>query len=669
MKSAPACLLLLIGCCLCGPTVKAQGTAFTYQGRLEQNGVPFTGNAELQPTLWDTAEGGNMVASNSLPVVSVVVTDGLFLVPLDFGSVFSGAPRWLQLSVRTALEPFTPLNPRQPLPPAPFGLVAVTPPGPAGPQAPQGPAGPSGIVGPTGATGPAGPQGPIGPAGPTGPQGLPGSADAWSRTGNAGTAPSINFIGTTDNQALELKVNAQRGFRIEPNASQAPNIIGGYAGNYVSNGVIGATVAGGGAGSIPGGPSENRVLGDFGTVVGGRENNAISYGASIGGGAFNTASGAYYATIGGGVSNRTLHSGATIGGGAENVAGGNNSTVSGGALNAAGGFSAAIGGGEGNNATTNLATVGGGWRNTASGQDATVAGGSQNAARGLQSTVGGGLFNNAVGTSAAIGGGFTNLATGEYSTIAGGRHNSATWWQAVVGGGISNTASGASATVAGGEGNTAGDHRATVGGGEANVASGQFSTIPGGLANAAAAHAFAAGRRAKANHIGSFVWGDSTDADIISTATNSLPMRASGGYRLFSDAGATAGVQLAPGGGSWTSHSDRDAKEDIRPVDVQVVLEKVAALPVATWSYKSQDASVRHIGPMAQDFHAAFGVGETDRGITVVDADGVALAAIQGLNQKLDAENGRLRQELEDVKAHLARLERLVDKLSEGGGR
>ena len=67
------------------------------------------------------------------------------------------------------------------------------------------------------------------------------------------------------------------------------------------------------------------------------------------------------------------------------------------------------------------------------------------------------------------------------------------------------------------------------------------------------------------------------------------------------------------------------------------MLDKVAELPVSTWSYKAQGPDIRHIGPMAQDFTAAFGVGEDDRHITSVDADGVALAAIKGLDQRVDA--------------------------------
>jgi hypothetical protein len=198
--------------------------------------------------------------------------------------------------------------------------------------------------------------------------------------------------------------------------------------------------------------------------------------------------------------------------------------------------------------------------------------------------------------------------------------------------------------------------------GYGTTANGAYSLAQGYDTVASAQYCVAAGRGARALHYGTFVWGDANAAEIASTVINSVTMRASGGYRLFSNSGATAGVSLAPGSGSWTSLSDRNAKENLTPVNASDVLEKVAALPLATWNYKSQDATTRHIGPMAQDFKAAFGVGESETGITTIDADGVALAAIQGLNQKLtealkrrDAESAELKQRLERLEELMAR--------------
>jgi len=104
------------------------------------------------------------------------------------------------------------------------------------------------------------------------------------------------------------------------------------------------------------------------------------------------------------------------------------------------------------------------------------------------------------------------------------------------------------------------------------------------------------------------------------------------------------------------------------------VLEKVVALPLNTWNYRSQAPVVRHIGPTAEDFKAAFGLGESDTGITTVDADGVALAAIQGLNQKvetrsreLEARSRKLEAENAALKARLERLEWLLETRLAGG--
>jgi hypothetical protein len=153
--------------------------------------------------------------------------------------------------------------------------------------------------------------------------------------------------------------------------------------------------------------------------------------------------------------------------------------------------------------------------------------------------------------------------------------------------------------------------------------------------------------------------------------TSRLFLKTPGGTTIYSNEGQTTGVTLASGGGAWTTVSDRNAKENFAPVDPQEVLEKVAALPLSSWNYKSQDASIRHVGPMAQDFKAAFGLGESETGITTVDADGVALAAIQGLNQKAEDRSRRaedriqkLERENGELKARLTKMEQLLAKLS-----
>ena len=228
-------------------------------------------------------------------------------------------------------------------------------------------------------------------------------------------------------------------------------------------------------------------------------------------------------------------------------------------------------------------------------------------------------------------------------------------------------------------------HLGTVSGGADNTAA-YCGTVPGGTNNFAGTNCFAAGSGARAVHNGSFVWscpGSIAVPNFASTNANSFSVRASGGVRFVSNLAGTAGVVLTAGSGAWANMSDRNAKENFADVDTRAVLEKLAATPISTWNYKAQDKSIRHIGPMAQDFAAAFAVGEGDTTITTVDADGVALAAIQGLNQKTEdrsqraedrsqrAEDRILKLETEnsELKARLEKLEQLLNHNLNGGTR
>jgi hypothetical protein len=225
----------------------------------------------------------------------------------------------------------------------------------------------------------------------------------------------------------------------------------------------------------------------------------------------------------------------------------------------------------------------------------------------------------------------------------------------------------------GGSGNTISStaEYGTLGGGALNDVAGFYATIPGGASNTAAGKlSFAAGYRADATQAGSFVWSDyvSGSSVVKDTAPDQFVVRASGGTYIYSSENLSSGVQLVAGSGAWASLSDRNAKTDIAPLDAAAILAKVAMLPISTWRYKTE-AGARHVGPMAQDFYAAFGVGEDDRHITSIYEDGVALAAIKALH----AENAALRRRLvrdetsrarED--ARLASLEQSVARLTRG---
>ena len=323
-------------------------------------------------------------------------------------------------------------------------------------------------------------------------------------------------------------------------------------------------------------------------------------------------------------------------------------------------FGATIGGGgisgSANRVTDNFGVVGGGVNNQA-GNNAGTTDDTPYA------TVGGGVQNTASGYIATVGGGENNTASGFIATVGGGKSNTASGGYAVIGGGNNNTASGFAATVGGGGGyNIASGQGSTVGGGSGNQASGFYATVPGGLANTAAgSYSFAAGRRAKANNPGCFVWGDSTNADVACSNDNRTIFRSSGGYYIYTNAGLTSGMFLSGGGSAWNAVSHRALKENFAPVDTRRLLEQLAQIEITTWNYRSQDPAIRHIGPMADEFNALVdGLGGEGKDyINSLDADGVALAAIQGLYglvQEKDAEIAAMEAEITSLRAENAKL-------------
>jgi hypothetical protein len=152
--------------------------------------------------------------------------------------------------------------------------------------------------------------------------------------------------------------------------------------------------------------------------------------------------------------------------------------------------------------------------------------------------------------------------------------------------------------------------------------------------------------------------------------------RTSGGARLLIGTNGFVGIgtsaptnKLHVAGGitctALVQTSDRNAKENFAPISPDEVLTKVAALPISTWTYKEMRDG-RHLGPMAQDFYAAFRLGGSDTTITAIDTEGVALAAIQGLNQKLRQESEAKDTEIAELKARLEKLETVIHEIAGG---
>ncbi|WP_248517547.1 tail fiber domain-containing protein [Salinarchaeum laminariae] len=292
-------------------------------------------------------------------------------------------------------------------------------------------------------------------------------------------------------------------------------------------------------------------------------------------------------------------------------------------------------------------------------------------------TIGGG-FNNEASDSATVAGGYSNVADGNVATIAGGDNNVASGYAAGIGSGESNDSLGYTSFVGGGGSNTASGDNATVAGGQNNEASGSHSMVAGGQDNTASApNSFAAGTNARASNNGAFVWSDTSTGGFISANDDEFAVLASGGTYIFSDSSATTGVQLSSGSGSWSTASSRTLKSDVDPVDGPAVLDKVQDLDIATWSYDGETEDVRHMGPMAEEFSEAFELGDDEQAISNVDADGVALAAIQGLAKRLEdrkeetddrideleTENESLRAEKEAMREELDELREAVETL------
>ncbi|HEU4561618.1 MAG TPA: tail fiber domain-containing protein [Longimicrobium sp.] len=194
----------------------------------------------------------------------------------------------------------------------------------------------------------------------------------------------------------------------------------------------------------------------------------------------------------------------------------------------------------------------------------------------------------------------------------------------------------------------------------------------------------AIGHRASTNgHDGAIVISDQSTTDSLeASANNQFSVRAAGGYRLYTNATTTTGVSLNAGGSSWNVISDRNRKEGFATVDGEDLLARLRSVPVSTWRYRDEaDRTVRHIGPMAQDWARAFGFNGDDRTINMSDFDGVNLAAVQALSartERLQAENAGLRarnqqlevrqQQLDERQQQLEARLRRVEALLERGG-
>lgn len=638
------------------PAAQPVDSSLTFQGQLKQAGKSVNDACDVHIGLWDAATNGILVATNSFANVDVV--DGLFTLALDFGSAaFSGDARWLEISVAcpAGVASFETLSPRQPLTAAPYALHALNASGGAGDGHSLDAADGSPVnvvfVDNDGEVG-------IGTTSPTsklqvhdGQLRFTGPAGTFMlNSSNAASGPPVgdgfrfifdaNYFGSNLDAVVFEKTD---GNGLEPD--------GGFA--FVNTGtdnVQDPALSIRGNGRV--GVGTNDPDQDF--TVNGQANITGNVGIGI------TTPSAQLEVVNGGAEDvaRFRNSDFTFSG----VATALSRTVF--ESSAAFQFDPAV--------TSSLtieaeSTTGSGPNEVRILADRPLEVSAPGTLSLVASSIKGGSSGNQInlGSGSTIGGGGdavsgfdppgTHLITDHNCTIGGGAVNQA-------GNNNGDASDARNATVGGGVANIASGRGSTVGGGRFNTASGLFSTVPGGFnTDATGTCSFAAGCQARANHSGSFVWADAfptnTGPTFASTANNQFNIRANGGVRIASATHVTtgailAGVQLAPGGSGWGVLSDRNAKENFEAVDGEALLEKLAAIPMQMWNYKSQDDAIRHIGPMAQDFHEAFGVGEDRRHINTIDADGVSLAAIQALHRIVEGQNRR-------IEALTARIEQL----------
>lgn len=626
-------------------SVAAQGSAFTYQGRLNNAGAPANGLYDFRFQLFADSGGVNPIGPNSL-ASGVAVSNGLFAASLDFGAgIFNGSNYWLQIGVRTnGGASYTNLSPLQPLLPSPYAIFANTASNLSGTlTVAQMPAGvvTNNSAGLTlsgtfvgngagltniGTAANATTLGGISAAGFIQNQNIaPQAANLWI---NGSAAAGSMLAPTLDSGtgALQLKVAGMPGLQLMPTTIDAThtgivNVVLGSPGNYAGPTVRGATIGGGGAIKENGFAYTNKVTADYGTISGGYNNQISGIGSSVGGGVFQVAQGQYAA-------------------------------INGGNANLAASKFAAIGGGAANAALDPIGTV----------EGATIAGGGFNTNNAYYTTIGGGSHNTATNDYATVPGGLLNTAGGSYSFAAGRRAKA-------VNQGAFVWADSQSADFT----STANDQfliRAAGGVGiNTTVPEAPLHVVPSaiGAGLAIGVDGFAGGYTALQMDVSSLTNGYAKIQAVNRSGFTwgNLILNPNGGNVGIGMSAPTTALQVngTVTATAFNPPSDRNMKENFTQVEPVEVLERVATLPITRWNFKG-DAGTVHIGPMAQDFREAFGLGTDERHIATVDADGVALAAIQGLNQKLAEKETLLRKLETQNEAMSKRIERLEKLLA-----
>jgi hypothetical protein len=666
-------VLSLFAFACCAVTVQAQTAAFTYQGALTDNSAAANGTYEMQFTLHSAASGTGDQVGSTITNSNVQVTSGVFSVELDFGSEFSGADRWLEISVKKSSETsYTTISPRMKLNSVPYATRTLS------------------------AT----------------------AADSLSAA-CAGCVTDLHINSVSGSKITGNVANADNA-SIATTATNATNFSGSLTGDVT--GTQTATTV-----SKVGGISASNVA--SGATAANNATNANTASALVKRDASgNFSAGTITATLNGNAATATTANTVSTSAGDSVVtainAGSltiNTAHVSGDVELLSSTTQAATQSSGATGALIDVKLVGSDNLGTSGTSDllSLRASGTYNLYTGgtpevrnqerfrFDNTGGFAAFGDQdIGSIPAEGAGTRFMWMPYKAATRGGYVNGTQWDDANIG--YYSTAFGYNARASGDYAFAAG--RESVAANIDSIALGNYITASGAACVALGYYAHCNTRqgsfvfsdrsvvddgnfatdesfKASVNHsfnvratgglgfftntavntglrlshllssntaYGSFVWTDrSSDTAVTPTAQNQTIFRSSGGYWLYSNSGLTAGVTLAPGSGSWTNLSDRNMKENFKAVNSRDILRKVLNLPITTWNYTTQNASIRHIGAMSQDFKAAFGVGEDDKHISTIDPDGVALAAIQGLNDELK----------EDLKTRDAKIEQQQQQL------
>jgi autotransporter adhesin len=297
----------------------------------------------------------------------------------------------------------------------------------------------------------------------------------------------------------------------------------------------------------------------------------------------------------------------------------------------------------------------------ASGQSSTAFG-NGSVATGMFSFAAGGGAEAAGNFSAALG---NSHALGNYAVAAGNSNYASGLASVAIG--ASNTASGVSSTALGQSNQAMGDNSVAMG--FASAAGGATSTAIGHGVLASGRMSLALGTLADTNlRDGAFVYGDrstlETTGEIVQATTpNEFVVRASGGFRFRTSPTLSTGCNLPAGSGTWSCTSTRTAKHLFQDVNGEDLLVRLRRVPVSTWSYLGEEGGVRHMGPFAEDFRAAFGLGVNDVSIGLQDIDGVNMAAVQALVARTDAlqrDNAAQAARIKELEAEMAVIRSLL---------